>query len=216
MGMARASKKTDGRSLYSVHPGVLMVQKWIAELKDKTGRSLDEWIALVKKSGPDELPACRAWLKEKHGFGTNSAWWITERALATADKGINEDDPASYLKAAEVYVEIMFAGPKASLRPIYDELLKIGLSIGPEAKACPCKTIVPLYRNHVFAEIKPTTRTCIDLGFALRDTPVTGRLIDTGGFRKKDRITHRIPITSLADIDAEVKRWLKTAYDMDA
>jgi hypothetical protein len=33
---------------------------------------------------------------------------------------------------------------------------------------------------------------------------------------KKNRITHRIPITSRADIDAEVKRWLKTAYDMDA
>ena len=214
--MARASKKTNGRSLYSVHPGVLMVQKWIAELKEKTGRTLDEWIALVKKSGPDEPAACRAWLKEKHGFGSNSAWWIADRALAKDDKGISEDDPESYLKAAEVYVETMFAGPKAGLRPLYDALLKLGLGIGPDAKACPCKTIVPLYRNHVFAEIKPTTRTRIDLGFALRDTPVTGRLIDTGGFQKKNRISHRIPITSLADIDAEVKRWLKTAYDMDA
>jgi len=30
------------KSLYSVHPGVAMVQKWIAELKVKTGRSVDE------------------------------------------------------------------------------------------------------------------------------------------------------------------------------
>jgi len=37
-----------------------------------------------------------------------------------------------------------------------------------------------------------------------------------GGFAKKDRITHRIPIAKLADIDDEVKRWLKTAYDKDA
>ena len=29
------------KTLYSVHPGVAMVQKWIAELKGKTGRSLD-------------------------------------------------------------------------------------------------------------------------------------------------------------------------------
>jgi hypothetical protein len=70
--------------------------------------------------------------------------------------------------------------------------------------------------NHVFAQIKPTTRTRIDLGLALGDTPATGRLIDTGGFEKKDRITHRIPITSPAEIDDEVKRWLKTAYDRDA
>ncbi|HKV10286.1 MAG TPA: DUF5655 domain-containing protein, partial [Thermoanaerobaculia bacterium] len=97
-----------------------------------------------------------------------------------------------------------------------DELLKLALSVGPDVKACPGKTIVPLYRNHVFAQIKPATKNRIDLGFALKDTPATGRLIDTGGFAKKDRITHRIPVGSLADLDDEVRRWLKTAYDLDA
>ena len=51
------------------------------------------------------------------------------------------------------------AGAKAGLRPIYDELLKIGLKIGKYVKACPGKTIVPLYRNHVFAQIRPATNT---------------------------------------------------------
>jgi hypothetical protein len=36
------------QALYAVSPGVAMVQKWMAELKGKTGRDLDEWIALVK------------------------------------------------------------------------------------------------------------------------------------------------------------------------
>jgi hypothetical protein len=40
-------------------------------------------------------------------------------------------------------------------------------------------------------------------------------LLDTGGFAKKDRITHRIPISSLSEIDDEVKHWLKVAYDRD-
>jgi hypothetical protein len=109
----------------------------------------------------------------------------------------------------------MFAGGKAHLRPIYDALLKLGLSVGKDVKACPCQTIVPLYRNHVFAQIKPTTRTRIDFGVALGDTKPKGRLIDTGGFAKKDRITHRFEITSLKDIDDEVKRWLKVAYERD-
>ena len=69
---------------------------------------------------------------------------------------------------------------------------------------------------HVFAQIKPTTNTRIDMGFALKDTKAKGRLIDTGGFAKKDRITHRIPITSLDEIDGEIERWLQVAYDMDA
>jgi hypothetical protein len=45
---------------------------------------------------------------------------------------------------------------------------------------------------------------------------VAGGLIDTGGYAKKDRITHRIPLASVADIDDEVKRRLNAAYDMDA
>ncbi len=129
---------------------------------------------------------------------------------------MEEDTPEAYLQQAEIYVEEMLAGAKAGLRPIYDELLKLALSIGKDAKACPGKTIVPLYRNHVFAQLKPTTLTRLDLGFALGNMAVPERLIDTGGFAKKDRITHRIPISSLDEIDDEVRHWLKLAYDLDA
>lgn len=124
--------------------------------------------------------------------------------------------PAAYLATAERYVEQMFAGPKAALRPIYDTLLRTGLSIGKGTKACPCKTIVPIYRRHVIAQIKPSTRTRIDFGLALGNTKAPTRLIDTGGFKKKDRITHRIEVTSIDDIDDELRRWLKKAYEMDA
>jgi uncharacterized protein DUF5655/uncharacterized protein DUF4287 len=204
---------TRKRSIYGVHPGVVMVQKWVAELKEKTGRSLDEWLKHIKKAGPKTEKERREWLKTEYGLGTNSASWLAERAEG---KGEEAGDPDAYLLAAEKYVDEMFAGPKAGLRPLYNELLKIGLDTGKDAKACPCQTIVPLYRNHVFAQIKPTTRTRIDIGFALGDMKPKGRLIDTGGFAKKDRITHRIPISSLEDIDDEVKRWLRVAYDRDA
>lgn len=211
--MARTATQTRSKSIYSPHPSLALVQKWIAELKPKTGRSLDEWLRHIRKNGPSDDKACREWLKTEHGLGTNSAWWLADRA---AGKGKEDDNPDAYLKAAEGYVEKMFSGSKADLRPIYDALLKLGLSVGKEAKACPCQTIVPLYRNHVFAQIKPTTRTRIDFGFALGDMKPTGRLIETGGFAKKDRITHRIQITSLKDIDGEVTKWLKLAYERDA
>lgn len=35
------------------------------------------------------------------------------------------------------------------------------------------------------------------------------------GLAKKDRITHRIEVKSVDEIDAEVKKWLKTAYELD-
>jgi uncharacterized protein DUF5655/uncharacterized protein DUF4287 len=210
--MARAATKTKGKSIYGVHPGVTMVQKAIQDLPAKTGRSLEEWLKFIKKSGPKTEKERREWLKSEHGLGTNYARWLAERTEGKGEDG----DPAAYLRAAEGYVEKMFAGPKESLRPIYDALLKLGLALGKDVKACPCQTIVPLYRKHVFAQIKPTTQTRIDLGFALKDLRASGRLIDTGGFAKKDRITHRIPITSVKDIDDEVKRWLKAAYELDA
>jgi hypothetical protein len=211
--MPRTATAPRKKSIYSVHPGVLMTQKWIGELKQKTGRTLEEWLAHIKKAGPKDEKERRVWLKEKYGLGTNTAWWLAARADG---KDEESSDPDRYLEKAESDVEKMYSGGKAKLRPLYDALLKLGLKTGKEAKACPCQTIVPLYRNHVFAQIKPTTQTRIDMGFALGDMKPTGRLIDTGGFAKKDRITHRIEITSKDDIDEEVKHWLKVAYDRDA
>ena len=200
-------------SLYSVHPGVQMVQDWIASLKDRTGRSLDEWFAYIKKDGPKDEAGRRAWLKDTVGLGTNTAAWLAERSVG---KGAEEDTPEGYLATVAKYVEDLYAGPKAALRPIHDALLQLGLSLGKDVNICPCKTMVPLYRRHVIAQVKPSTKTRIDFGLALGDTKATGRLIDTRGFAKKDRITHRIAISSLDEIDAEVKRWLKTAYGRDA
>jgi len=202
-------------SLYDVHPGVAMVQKWVAELKPKTGRSLEEWIALLKKEGPKEYKARRAWLKSKHNLGTNSAWWIADRAEG---KGGEEDSPERYLATAAKYVEEQYSGKKSALRPIYDELLHLTKSLGADVKACPCKTMVPLYRNHVFAQIKPTTNSRIDFGlcFTTYKGKLPKRLIDTGGLAKKDRITHRIELSSPGEIDADLKKWLQAAYHLDA
>jgi Domain of unknown function (DUF5655)/Domain of unknown function (DUF4287) len=207
------SRKSSG--LYDVHPGVAMVQKWIGELKEKTGRTVEEWIALVQKEGPKTGHKARVeWLKAKHKMGNNSAWWIAERAEG---KSGEEDTPEGYLEVAAKYVEQQYSGKKEQLRPLYDELLKLGKSTADDAKACPCQTMVPLYRNHVFAQIKPTTNSRIDLGFALakHKGKLPKRLIDTGGLAKKDRITHRIEITEIGQVDDDVRKWLKTAYDLD-
>ena len=198
-------------STYDVHPSLSMYQSSFAGLKQKTGRTLEDWIKLVQKQGPPTEKERRAWLKAEHGLGMNYAQWIAEHSVGKGDDG----NPETYLKNADTYVEKMYSGAKEALRPIYEELLVLGRSMGSDVKVCPCQTMVPLYRKHVFAQIKPTTRTRIDLGLALKDTNVPKRLIETGGFAKKDRITHRIEITSLKEIDAEVKKWLKAAYEMD-
>ena len=192
-----------------------MVQKWIADLKGKTGRTLEQWVRHIKSAAPADEKACRDWLKSAYGVGTNTAWWLAEKAFGN-ELGMADDNPEKYLAACPVYVERMYSGARAHLRPIHDRIVRLAREIGDEVRICPCQTIVPLYRNHVFAEIKPASNKRIDLGFALGDEPFTARLVDTGGRAKKNRITHKVAITSLADIDLQVKRWLREAYERDA
>jgi hypothetical protein len=191
-----------------------MVQKWVAELKEKTGRSLDEWVALTETAGPKTEKERREWLKFSHKLGTNSAWWIAARAEG---KDSEEDSPERYLAAAPKYVEEQYAGKKEALRAIYEQLLGHAAKLGADVKACPCKTMVPLYRKHVFAQLKATTNSRLDLGLSLTlyKGKLPKRLIATGGLAKKDRITHRIELTSTEQIDQEVEKWLKTAYELD-
>jgi hypothetical protein len=198
---------------YDLHPSVRMVQSVIAGMKQKTGRSIDEWVRLAKKDGPSGEKECAAWLKKEHGLGTNYASWIAGHSAGNREV---TEDAGEYLKHAQDYVESMYQGPKEHLRTIYDEILTFAKTLGTDIGVSPCQTIVPIYRNHVIAQIKPTTRTRIDLGLALKESKTPKRLINTGGFEKKDRITHRIEISALEDFDDEAKRWMKAAYDMDA
>lgn len=197
---------------FKVHPGVAHAQAMVDKLPATTGRALEAWLALVKQAKPGEARAIQAWLKQQHRLGTVHAGLIAEIATAGPDVYSAE----AYLRAAPGYVEALFSGPKAALRPLYEELAAIALKLGRDVQLSPCKTFVPVYRSRVFAQLKPATRTRLDLGLALGGLKAKGRLIDTGGFAKKDRITHRIAITSAADIDGETREWLARAYALVA
>ncbi len=204
-----ATKAATARSSYSMHPGFAREVAYRKNLEERTAKSLEQWVALTKKHGPATDRERVAWLKERHALGTDYAKWVT--AECSGPTGASAYDPDSLVAA-------MFVG-KELLLPLYGRLLELGLALGPDVKASPCATIVPLYRNHVFAQLKPTTKTRLDLGFALGDPAAIrkpGRLLTTGGFEKKDRISHRIPIISAADLDGEIERWLRVAYERDA
>lgn len=194
-------------SIYSPHPGFKMEEAYHRNLKERTGKTLEQWVAFVKKSGPAGKRPRIDWLKQDHGLTTNYATWIAD-SVDGQGLSLESYDP-------DAMVEAMFAGAKAGLRPIYDRLLKLAFSLGKDVKASPGKTMVPLYRHRLFARLTPSTRTRLDLGLALEEsTKATGRLIDIQD-KSKNRINRQIGISSLDEIDDEVKRWLKNAYDLD-
>jgi hypothetical protein len=202
---------------YDVHPGVAMVQKWIAELPAKTGRTLDEWAKLVRTSSLATAKEKRDWLKAEYGIGGNTAALIVDYS---AGKVTWDSDPAVYLRQAAEYVDTMFAAKgKEWQRPVFEAVVTFARTLGADVKVCPCKTIVPLYRKRVFAELKPATKTRLDLALALGETlgeaAVAGRLQANPRAKGTDRLRHLIALTAATDFDAQVKKWLTAAYRAD-
>ncbi len=104
--MARALAEPSSRSIYSLHPGVAMMQDWEVSLPHKTGGTLEAWIRLVQEAGPATEQERREWLETEQRLGTNTAWWIAERA---AGNGWVDLDPEAYVQQAERWVEEMFS-----------------------------------------------------------------------------------------------------------
>jgi hypothetical protein len=106
----------------------------------------------------------------------------------------------------------MYAGERAALRPVYDSLAETAQMLGDDVVLTVCKTYVGMRRKRQFAMIKPATRPCVLLGLALPEVKPAGRLANAGSIGN-DRMTHRIEIGAPKEIDGEVKRWLRAAYD---
>jgi len=183
-----------------VHPSVEMVHKWIEELPAKSGRSLEQWARLGEKRGAQDRPR-PARLAQVETRPRDQCGVVDRRPRRRQGCGRLRPRIVSPRggKLRRSDVQRAEGGAQTDSR----SPARHWLSLGDDVKICPCKTIVPLYRNHVFAQVKPTTRTRIDFGLALRDTMAQGRLIDTGGFAKKIGSPTGSPVSSLEEIDAE-------------
>jgi hypothetical protein len=203
------------RTLYATHPSISYAQKILENLPEKTGRPLDEWVKILTTSGPAGEKDRSRWLKTEYGLGGTTAALITNVAAKSSPENYDE---SSYLDAAVRYVEDMYADRKSHLRPIHDALIELALALGDDVRISPCRTMVPIYRNHVIAQVAPSTLKLVDFGLALKGASESApeRLQETGGLERGDRITHRFRLSDVSGIDTAVKHWLRTAYELDA
>jgi len=169
----------------------------IANLPEKTGKSLDQWLKLLSKQKLQKHGEIVKWLKSEHAVTHGFANLI---AHSYGDSG-EATDP----------VESQYKGPKEALRPIYDEIIRVVSRFGKDVEVSPKKTYVSLRRNKQFALVQPSTRTRVDVGINLKGQSPTARLEQSGSFNAM--VSHRVRITQKGEVDAELKRWLKKAYD---
>lgn len=199
---------------YSVHPGVLMIERWIAALPVKTGRSVEAWLLEIESHGFDRPEVCSRWLEVEHQFSAKAAAWLAGKALAPRGQQLAESS-ADYLAACPAYVERQYRGRNAALRPIYDAVVALANSLGEGLRICPTHSSVPLYRQRLVADIRPSGGKRIELGLALADEPASPRLAAASPRVGKTRITHRVALAAPDAVDLQVRRWLKQAYERD-
>jgi len=198
---------------WGIHPGIAHGAAILANLERNSGRGPEAWLALAREAGVVDLKAARAYFRER-GLGMSATGWLAEMAA-----GEEPETPESYLAKCPGYLDAQYAGARAALRPLLDRILDAAYGLGADVTACPCRTLVSVYRKRVFAEVKPFASR-LDLGLVLGDpAKLAGRsprLVDTGGFAKKDRITLKLEVRSAADLDGDLEGWLRRAYDLDA
>jgi predicted transport protein len=178
-----------------------MAAAMIVNLKENTGKSLPQWVRIAKKSGLEKHGQILKHLKSEHGMTHGYANLVAMQALKAPGAEPTGED----------LVATQYAGKKAGLRPIYDALTTAIGKLGKDVEVAPKKAYVSLRRSKQFALIQPSTASRVDVGINLKGAPPTDRLEAAGSFNAM--VSHRVRVTEAGQVDAELKRWLKQAYE---
>ena len=170
----------------------------IANIERSTGRTLAEWIEIVRASGLEKHGEQVAMLKAEHGLGHGNANLLATRA---------READAGGAPGPDALIESHYSGRNAHLRPVYDAVVAAVRSLGQDVELAPKKTYVSLRRRKQFAQVGPAAGQ-LEIGLNLPDASLTERLRPTTGMA-----SHRVRIDDTEGIDAELISWLREAYE---
>jgi len=181
------------------------LQTQLKNIQTRTGRTLEELTALIRKSGLTKHGELRDMLKRELGMGHGDANTLVHFVLksdgagAAAAKGATSDDVVS-----EIY-----SGAKASLRPIHENIMAGVNTFGPFDIA-PKKGYLSLRRKKQFAMIGPATNTRVEVGLNVKGLAAVGRLeaMPPGGM-----CNFKVKLTDVSQVDQELFGWIRQAYD---
>jgi predicted transport protein len=185
-----------------------MMRAVIANLPAKTGRDYDGWIALIREQaiagqGMSKTGEILNWLKREYGLGHSTAFILTSEALKPSDYITPTD---------EQLIAAQYAGAKAALRPIFEQVLAYAKTLGDDVRIETRQTYVAFARAKQFALVQPSTKTRVDLGLVLPDVVPAGRLAASTNFGSGS-INRRVALATPEEVDAEIEGWLRQAYD---
>ena len=177
-----------------------MAATMIANLKEKTGKTLEEWLKVAAKSKAVKHGELVKHLKADHGMTHGFANLV-------AHSHFKSDASAS---DAGDLVTAQYGGEKAILLPVYEAVIAAVKKFGADVEISPKKGYVSLRRKKQFALIQPSTKTRVDIGINLKGADTTDRLEKSGSFNAM--VSHRVRLGGKSEVDKELISWLKEAY----
>lgn len=174
-------------------------QTMLNNLKVNTGKSLDEWIKIVKATKLQKHGEILNCLKVEHGFTHGFANMVAHKTLKSDAGSQNEEN----LLVAQ------FKG-KEHFQAIYDQLQKTISEFGADIEFLPKKAYTSVKRKKQFAMLIPSTKTRFDVGINLKGVAPEGIL--QADSKTNGMCSHRISLSSAEDLTTEVFDWLREAY----
>jgi len=184
------------------------VETQLNNIQTKTGKTLAQLSAIVKKSGLTKHGEIRAMLQKDLGLSYGDANALVHHAL--------QSDGMSAAKAAgattDDVLDGIYTGPKASLRPIHEKLMTAIQKFG-EFEIAPKKGYVSLRRKKQFAMVGPTTNTRVEVGLNMKDATAGDRLVAQP---KGSMCNFVVKLTDAKDVDKALIEWIQRAYEQSA
>ena len=179
------------------------IQTQLANIQKKTGKTLDQLYAWLKKSGLAKHGQLRDAAKSGLGLGhgdANTLVTLFRRSTSAASA-----PPAT----ADAALDLIYSGPKAALRPIHARVMKAIDKLGP-FEIAPKKTYLSFRRKKQFAMMGPATKTQIEIGLNAKNLEGGDRLIaqKPGGMCQ-----YKVRLAATSEVDGELTAWIRAAYD---
>ncbi|MEM9545214.1 MAG: DUF5655 domain-containing protein [Bacteroidota bacterium] len=170
----------------------------IRNLKEKTGKSVEEWIEVLKSEVIQDKKEIISFLKTKNGLGHFQAQKVFEHFNGKD----NYADPTTF-------ADTIFNTEKTM--DLYEFSKAKILEIAEDIRIQPCKTYIPFYRKNQFAILTKAKGDSIKLGLNLPQNHTNPRFSakPTNG---SVRINAYTVIQSKADFDEEIISTIQEAY----
>lgn len=154
---------------------------------------------MVKRSKIEKHLEIINYLKAEYGFSYGFANFVALKTKKSDAASINDLDLLSNQYKGKEY-----------LKPIYDKLISKILTFGKDIQIAPKKAYVSLVCKKQFATLNPAAKTRFEIEIILEGQKPEGKL----ELEKPNAMcSHKINITSIDEIDKEVIKWIKSAYD---